>query len=87
MTQLLYDFTNKEQDTIQQCFRTGNYASLRDLPPGLMPNAIAKAMREKQDTNLAFKPPQGKVVNLSGGGLFRDYEWMPEPYDNFLKAK
>jgi len=52
-----------------------------------MPNAIQKAMRDKQDTNLAFKPPQGKVVNLAGGGLFRDYEWMPEPYDNFLKAK
>jgi hypothetical protein len=49
-----------------------------------MPNAIAKAIRDKQDTNLAFKPPQGKVVNLAGGGLFRDYEWMPEPYDNFL---
>lgn len=36
---------------------------------------------------MAFKPPQGKVVNLAGGGLFRDYEWMPEPYDNYLKAK
>jgi len=52
-----------------------------------MPNAIAKAMREKQDTNLAFIPPQGKVVYLAGGGLFRDYEWMPDSYDNYLKAK
>jgi len=57
------------------------------LPTNILPNQIAKALRDKQDQNLAFKPPQGKVVNLSGGGLFRDYEWMPEPYDNFLKAK
>lgn len=32
LTQLLYDFTNKEHDMIMSCFRTGNYASLRDLP-------------------------------------------------------
>jgi len=52
-----------------------------------MPNAIAKALREKQDNNLLYKPPVGKVVNLTGGGLFRDFEWMPEPYDAFLKQK
>jgi hypothetical protein len=40
LTQLLYDFTNKEQDAIQQCFRTGNFTSLRDLPAHLLPNAI-----------------------------------------------
>jgi hypothetical protein len=51
----------------------------------MMPNAIAKALREKQDANLLYKPPAGKVVNLTGGGLFRDFEWMPEPYDAFLK--
>ena len=51
----------------------------------MVPNAIAKALREKQDNNLAFKPPQGKVVNLSGGGLFREYEYMPTPYDSYLK--
>jgi hypothetical protein len=57
------------------------------MPAHLMPNAIAKALREKQDTNLVYKPPVGKVVNLTGGGLFRDFEWMPEPYDAFLKQK
>jgi len=57
------------------------------MPAHLLPNAIAKALREKQDTNLVYKPPVGKVVNLTGGGLFRDFEWMPEPYDAFLKQK
>ena len=87
LTQLLYDFTNKEQDVIQQCFRTGNYASLRDLPVQMMPNSIAKAMRDKQDMNLAFKPPEGKVVKLSGGGLFREYEYISEPFDLYLQQK
>lgn len=32
LTQLLYDYTNKEQDNINRCFRIGNYNSLRDLP-------------------------------------------------------
>jgi hypothetical protein len=52
-----------------------------------MPNSISKALRDKQDTNLAFKPPQGKVINLSGGGLFKEYCWMSEPFDSFLKQK
>ena len=85
LTQLLYDFTNKEQDTIMRCFRTGNYQSLRDLPNSLLPNQVVKMMREKQDNNLAWKPADPKVEKLAGGGLFRDYEWMPDSYDTFLK--
>ena len=42
LTQLLYDFTNKEQDTIMRCFRVGNYTSLRDLPANLLPNTVTK---------------------------------------------
>ncbi len=52
LTQLLYDFTNKEQDTIMRCFRVGNYTSLRDLPANLLPNAVTKMMNDKQDNNL-----------------------------------
>ena len=47
LTQLLYDFTNKEQDTILQCFRTGNYTSLRDLPTNLLPNSVVKMLQNK----------------------------------------
>jgi hypothetical protein len=54
LTQLLYDFTNKEQDTILRCFRTGNYDSLRDLPSKLTPANVLKNQREKQDNNLAW---------------------------------
>ena len=47
LTQLLYDFTNKEQDIIMRCFRVGNYTSLRDLPANLLPNAVTKMMNDK----------------------------------------
>ena len=57
LTQLLYDFTNKEQDTIMRCFRVGNYTSLRDLPANLLPNAVTKMMNDKQDGNLLWKQP------------------------------
>lgn len=87
LTQLLYDFTNKEQDTILRCFRTGNYNSLRDLPPNLLPNSVLKMLREKQDENLAWKPPPARVEKLAGGGLFKDYEYLPDGYDTFLKHK
>jgi len=55
LTQLLYDFTNKEQETIARCFRIGNFNSLRDhLPNSLAPNQIAKLNRDRQDNNLAW---------------------------------
>ena len=47
LTQLLYDFTNKEQDLVMRCFRVGNYTSLRDLPANLLPNAVTKMMNDK----------------------------------------
>jgi len=81
----LYDFTNKEQDTILRCFRTGNYNSLRDLPANLLPNSVIKMLRDRQDDNLAYKPPPARVEKLTGGGLFKDYEYMPQGYDIFLK--
>ena len=55
LTQLLYDFTNREQETIMRCFRVGNYTSLRDLPQNLLPNAVTKMMNEKQDGNLQWR--------------------------------
>ena len=54
LTQLLYEYTNKERDLIQRCFRTGNYNALRELPNQLAPNQILKYAREKQDVNLNF---------------------------------
>lgn len=87
LTQLLYDFTNKEQDTIMRCFRVGNYNSIRDLPANLLPNAVIKMLNDKQDTNLLWRQHQPKVATLTGGGLFSEYEYKGDDYVVFLKQK
>jgi hypothetical protein len=53
---VLYDYTNKERDLIQRCFRTGNYNALRELPNHLAPNQILKFQRDKQDANINNRP-------------------------------
>ena len=52
----------------------------------MAPNQVLKYAREKQDTNINFVPPP-RVQKLTGGGLFQDYEWMPDSYDSFLNQK
>ena len=83
---MLYDYTNKEKDLIQRCFRTGNHNGLRELPDHLGPNQILKYAREKQEHNHNFKypPVPPKVQKLNGGGLFQEYEYIPDSYSNFL---
>ena len=71
MNLVLYDYTNKERDLIQRCFRAGNYNALRELPNHLAPNQVLKYQREKQDANINFtNPNQPRVQKLTGGGLF-----------------
>ena len=85
---VLYDYTNKERDLIQRCFRAGNFNALRELPNSLAPNQILKYAREKQDSNMNYRHPDGpRVQKLTGGGLFQDYEWIPDSYDNFLNQR
>ena len=68
---MLYDYTNKERDLIQRCFRTGNYNALRELPNNMGPNNVLKYQRDKQEHNVNFRQPDPpKVHHLTGGGLF-----------------
>jgi hypothetical protein len=46
---------------------------------------VLKNQREKQDNNLAWQQPKPRVEKLMGGGLFSDFEWLPDSYDAFLK--
>lgn len=32
LTSMLYEYTNKEQEYIQRCFRAGNFNNLREMP-------------------------------------------------------
>jgi hypothetical protein len=89
----LYDYTNKEQDAINRCFRTGNYDSLRDLPNDIAPQRLLEAIKQKINDNISQNPNpperdhKGKVIKLAGGGLFYEFEWMPDSFSKFLEAK
>ena len=52
LSSMLYEFTNKEQDRINQSFRTGNHNSLRDLPRHLLPGNVSQWRQSKIESNL-----------------------------------
>lgn len=89
----LYDYTNKEQDAIYRCFRTGNYDSIRDLPNDIAPQHLIEQIKDKITKNITKNPNEperdhrGKIIKLAGGGLFHEFEWMPDSFSNFLEAK
>lgn len=89
----LYDYTNKEQDFVLRCFRAGNYDSLRDLPNDIAPQHLIEQLKEKITKNISKNPHEperdhkGKIIKLAGGGLFHEFEWMPDSFSNFLEAK
>lgn len=89
----LYDYTNREQDAVIRCFRTGNYDSLRDLPNEIAPQTLIENIKEKITKNISKNPNEpardhkGKIIKLAGGGLFHEFEWMPDSYHNFLEAQ
>ena len=40
LASMLYEYTNKEQDTVINAFRSSNFISLRDLPENIAPNNV-----------------------------------------------
>lgn len=52
LSSMLYEFTNREHDRILQCFRIGNFASLRDLPKYLLPGNVSYMSSAKINENL-----------------------------------
>ena len=40
---------------------------------------VQENVEKKQVENLVMSRP--KYINLVGGSLFTEFEWMPEPYD------
>jgi len=83
LSSMLYDYTNKEKDMVERCWRTGNYLSLRDLPTKIKPSSVLKSYQEKQDiAHLPNRPK--KLTALSDGGYFSKFEWQPESYDDFI---
>ena len=89
----LYEYTNKEQDTILRCFRNSNFDSIRDLPTSLGPQSVIEQLKEKITKNISKnehepeRDHRGKIVKLAGGGLFHEFEWMPDSFFNFLNSQ
>ena len=47
LSSILYEFTNREKDRIEHCFRIGNFNSLRDLPKHLLPGNVSYMSTQK----------------------------------------
>lgn len=52
LSSILYEFTNREKDRIEHCFRIGNFNSLRDLPKHLLPGNVSYMSSHKINENL-----------------------------------
>lgn len=85
---MLYEFTNKERDVIQACFRAGNYYNIRDLPDEIGPNQVAQAIKERAEKaqQMSMMVQQNKkaytTLKQADGSVFQKFEWMPDPITN-----
>ena len=76
MSSMLYEFTNKEQDRIHHSFRIGNFVSLRDLPPAIIPGNVSTFQTSKIENNLYSIMERRTYVELAhNGGYFSKFEW------------
>jgi hypothetical protein len=85
LSSILYEFTNREKDRIERCFRVGNFHSLRDLPKHLLPGNVSFMSVSKINENLYSQKEERTYIELQrGGGYFSKFQWLPEPYDLFM---
>lgn len=47
LTSMLYEYTNREKDTVESAFRGGNYQTIRNLPDDIRPYSVGQAVRNK----------------------------------------
>ena len=86
LSSMLYEFTNKEQDSVINAFRANNYFNIRDLPNHLSPNNVLQQLQ----ANMNFAITESSIISQhnkqhmdklrKNGGFFERFEWMPEGY-------
>ena len=64
LSSMLYEFTNREQEKIQSCFRIGNFNSLRDLPKHLLPGNVSYMSSAKINENLYGAREERSYIEL-----------------------
>ena len=88
LSSMLYEYTNREKDRINQSFQTGNYHSLRDLPRHLLPGNVSQWNKSKVESNLYSQVEQRNYVELQhGGGYFSKFEYIDDPFELFLEQQ
>lgn len=88
LTSMLYEYTNKEQEHIQRCFRAGNFTHLRELPNQVQPNSIIETTREKQNFNVHFRSKGAPTTRLlDKKTYYKKFEYMEDNYEGFLEAQ
>ena len=56
---MLYEFTNKEQDSVINAFRANNYFNIRDLPNHLSPNNVLQQLQ----ANMNFAMTESSIIS------------------------
>ena len=80
LSSMLYEFTNREQDLVNQAFRTGNYINMRDLPENIAPNNVLQQLHVKMrqvlhESTVNAANKQKHLEHLKGnGGFFMKFE-------------
>lgn len=64
LSSMLYEFTNREKEKISQCFRIGNFQSLRDLPKYLLPGNVSFMSQSKINENLYGMREERSYIEL-----------------------
>ena len=88
LSSMLYEFTNREQDRVNHCFRIGNFLSLRDLPTHILPGNVSQMNQSKINENLYSQKEERTYIELQkGGGYFSkfEYRFYDDSYENLLE--
>jgi len=88
LSSVLYEFTNREKDRIDRCFRVGNFHSLRDLPKHLLPGNVSYMSQNKVNENLYGHHEERSYIELQrNGGYFSKFIWRCDPYELYLEKQ
>ena len=88
MSSMLYEYTNREKDYVEQAFRGGNYQSIRGLPNDIRPFNVGQAVKEKIANTALASSIIGQNNHVyqellkGDGGVFSKFQWQADPFNN-----
>ena len=92
LTSMLYEYTNKEQEYIGRCFRSGNYNNLRELPDNFVGCTLFNndgsskfAKGEQPHFKVHYKSKNGEEGQKDDSA--KKFEYMSDNYEAFLESQ